>query len=118
MPLVDRLSVVTKCAFSMAAQSYLVRRMTDNPQSIFYMFCIPTACRCGTPNRRTISNSSKLRPRRPCAVSEMQVHAAALNVLLYLTEPARVSGLFRLAPGRTRLCPSRCCPFRMLYCFL
>ncbi len=39
IPLLDRLALVTQSAFSMAAQSYLVRRLTDNQDGTFYMFC-------------------------------------------------------------------------------
>jgi len=38
IPLLDRLAVVTQSAFSIAAQSYLVCRLTDNQGGIFYMF--------------------------------------------------------------------------------
>lgn len=39
IPLLDRLAVVTQSAFSFAAQSYLVRRLTDNEAGVFFMLC-------------------------------------------------------------------------------
>lgn len=37
IPLLDRMALVTQSAFSMAAQSYLARRLTDEPDGVFYM---------------------------------------------------------------------------------
>jgi len=38
IPILDALSVLTQCSFSLIAMSYLIRRLNDNASNIFYLY--------------------------------------------------------------------------------
>jgi hypothetical protein len=94
IPLLDKLALISQCAFSMAAQSYLVRRLTDNPGDIFFMFCArarhPNGMPLWSPEQlddvQALSNAPEIALRNFREAANASMAQSALSALIIASE--------------------------------